>query len=162
MRRLLPLLLAVLGLSAGTGAGYFLRPAHEAAPDPATEGAPPDEGTAGHAVAAKAEAGEFVRLNNQFVVPLVEGGRIAGMVVLSLSLEVDPGASQQVFATEPRLRDALLRTLFEHANAGGFSANFTRPSAMTALRAALVEAARGVLGKPMRDVLILDVLRQDS
>ncbi len=152
MRRLLPFLLALLGLAAGAAAGYFLRPAPEPATGEATEAAARDAPA----------AGDFVRLNNQFIVPLIEGERIAGMVVLTLSIEVAPGSSERVFANEPRLRDALLRTLFEHANAGGFAANFTRPSAMAALRAALVETARAVLGKPLRDVLILDVVRQDA
>lgn len=161
MRRLLPFLLALLGLVGGTAAGYVLRPA----PEPAADGAPQDKAIGeapADAAHDKTAAGEFVRLNNQFIVPLVEDERIAGMVVLTLSLEVAPGTSERVFANEPRLRDALLRTLFEHANAGGFAANYTRPSAMAALRAALVETARGVLGQPLRDVLILDVLRQDA
>ncbi|PKP79267.1 MAG: flagellar basal body-associated protein FliL, partial [Alphaproteobacteria bacterium HGW-Alphaproteobacteria-2] len=95
MRRLLPFLLALVGLVGGTAGGYFLRPALE----------PSDEATAGERADAahpKEEAGEFVRLNNQFIVPLVEGERVAGMVVLTLSIEVAPGASDRVFANEPR------------------------------------------------------------
>lgn len=161
MRRFLPYLIALFGLAAGTVTGHFLRPVAE----PAAEGTAPVDAALGSPAPVpprEDKAGDFVRLNNQFIVPLVEGGRIAGMVVLTLTVEVVPGATQLVFDNEPRLRDALLRALFEHANAGGFAANYTRPSAMAALRTALVETARGVLGASLRDVLILDVLRQDT
>lgn len=159
MRPVLLLLFAALGIGLGGAAGLALRPqpavpAAETAADPAAEAPPP-------AQPGESDS-EFTRLGNQFIVPLVEGGQVSGLVVLTLSLEVAPGLGESVFAHEPRLRDMFLRTLFEHANAGGFAGNFTRPTAMTGLRTALREAARGVLGSGVRDVLILDVLRQDS
>ena len=52
--------------------------------------------------------------------------------------------------------------LFDHANAGGFAGGFTGEGPIEELRAALRESARAVLGPDARDVLILDIARQDA
>jgi flagellar protein FliL len=151
MRKLLPVLLAILGLAAGVGAGLALRPA----PDPALE---PE-------VAAPEEPEvppEYVKLNNQFVVPVVDEGRVVSMVILSLSLEVTPGSTEAVFAKEPKLRDVFLQVLFEHANAGGFNGSFTDGANMVLLRRALLETAMATMGDVIHDVLIIDIVRQDG
>lgn len=154
-RRLLPGLLVLAGLVAGGAAGYLARPA-----------APPQDGAAaGIAEGGPPAAGpgrDFVRLNNQFVVPVVEGGQVRALVILSLAIEAAAGASDRVFAQEPKLRDAFLRVLFDHANAGGFRGAFTAGGTLGALRAALREAAVGVLGPLAIDVLITDIGRQDA
>lgn len=151
MRKLLPILMALVGLAAGAGAGVMLRPPPPDAPD-AEQKAP----------VAPATLPEYVRLSNQFVVPVVEGGRVSAMVILSLSLEVRPGSTEGVFAREPKLRDAILQVLFDHANAGGFRGAFTDGSNLVILRQALREAATRVLGDNVTDVLIADIVRQDS
>jgi flagellar protein FliL len=165
---LLPALLGLVGLGAGAGAGLFLRPEAE----PETHAA----GTADHVAEAEADgeapdeahaedegAGpDYVKLNNQFVVPVVQEGRVAAMVVLSLSLEVEPGSTETVYQREPKLRDVFLQALFDHANVGGFSGSFTDGSNLVVLRTTLKEAAALVLGATVRDVLITDIARQDS
>jgi hypothetical protein len=105
---------------------------------------------------------DFVRMSNQFVVPIVENGRVAALVILSLGLEVEEGATETVFAREPKLRDAFLQVLFAHANAGGFRGAFTEAATVAILRQALREAAVTVLGASAHDVLISDMVRQDS
>jgi len=164
MRKLLPILLALIGLVAGGGAGFLLRPAPNsqvaATVCPPTE--TPTAEPAPHSEEAKEPETEFVKLNNQFVVPVVEDGAVAAMVILSLSLEVPKGEAPKVFEREPKLRDNLLQTLFNHANAGGFKGSFTDPLAMEALRTALLETARGVLGAAVSSILITDIVRQDA
>jgi flagellar protein FliL len=166
--RLLPLILPLIGLGAGVGAGFALRP------DPpiqaATDAAETAEETAAEATDAPAEPAtpdsetppEYARMNNQFVVPVLEGGRVVSMVILSLSIEIPPGGAEDVYAREPKLRDSFLQVLFDHANAGGFRGSFTDGSNMILLRRALLESARTVLGATARDVLITDIVRQDS
>ena len=105
---------------------------------------------------------EYVKLNNQFVVPVLQEGRIRSLVILSLSLEVAPGTTEQVYAREPKLRDGFLRILFDHANTGGFSGTFTDGANLVMLRAALLESAQRVIGQTVTDVLISDMARQDS
>lgn len=157
IRKLFPLLLALVGLAAGIGAGLALRPAPEApAAGAAAEGAAaePAEGAEG--------APEYVKMNNQFVIPILEQGRVVSMVILSLSLEVGAGKAQEIYAREPKLRDAFLQVLFDHANAGGFRGAFTDGSNLTLLRKALLERARAICGETVSDVLISDIARQDA
>jgi flagellar FliL protein len=170
MRKLLPILLALVGLGGGVGAGLMLRPAHDPEATAAEGHAEADEQGAPEAEAeADGERGEehaagpeYVKMNNQFVVPVVEKGRVAAMVVLSLSLEVEAGNTEAVYTREPKLRDAFLQVLFDHANMGGFSGSFTDGSNLIVLRTSLKEAAGMVLGTAVTDILITDIARQDS
>lgn len=188
---LIPLVLLMVGSGAGVGAGLFLAPADADAEDTLPEGEVPaalppcgdmpeeaGDGDAAHAAAEVEDHGdahgdedshggeavdgrEYVRLNNQFVVPVVDDGQVAALVVLSLNLEVTSGARETVFAHEPKLRDAFLRVLFDHANIGGFAGNFTSSSNMRVLRDGLRDAAIDTLGDKVADVLIIDIVRQD-
>lgn len=105
---------------------------------------------------------EYVKLSNQFVVPLVENGQVSSMMVLTLSLEVKAGGGDTVYGREPKLRDALLQVLFDHANADGFRGRYTDAEVMLPLRRALREAAMKVLPGTVNDVLISDIVRHDS
>ncbi|MEO9777873.1 MAG: flagellar basal body-associated FliL family protein [Sedimentitalea sp.] len=105
---------------------------------------------------------EFVKLNNQFVVPIVQADRVAALVVLSLSLETQAGARERVFEREPKLRDMFLRVLFDHANMGGFDGSFTRPGKLDVLRQSLADVAQKELGDDVESVLITDIARQDN
>ncbi len=174
LRKLVPVALALTGLAGGVAAGLYLRPAagpddHAAAEDHAA--AAPDDpagadahGEAGSDDHAEADgtSPEYVKMNNQFVVPVVRDGRVAAMVVLSLSIEVEPGNTEAVYDREPKLRDVFLQVLFDHANIGGFSGSFTDGSNLIVLRTSLKESAALVLGTVVRDVLITDIARQDS
>lgn len=167
--KFLPVILLLLGLGAGFGAGVVLAPDRPPCPEdaPAETGDLPEDCEAPEAEAADTEPddtepAEFVRMSNQFVIPVLEGGDVRAIVVLSLTLEVDPGATEAVFAIEPKLRDAFLRVLFDHANAGGFDGAYTAAGPMEDLRRALLEVARKTAGAVVREVLVLDLLRQES
>lgn len=160
MRLLLVLMLGLAGAAGGVAGGLALRPdaaapvedgtAHPVA-DPAPAPAPPTD----------AEGMEYVKLNNQFVVPVVAGREVRSLVVMSLSLEIARGERETVYAREPKLRDALLQAMFDHANMGGFDGAFTDGNTLDILRTALAETARDVLGGSVRGVLIVDIARQD-
>ena len=164
IRKLLPVLLALVGLGIGGGAGFFLRPS----PEPAiTEGDATEHGekpakSEEHSEEEPEVPPEYVKLNNQFVVPVMDSGKVISMVILSLSLEIEPGKSQDIYAREPKLRDVFLQVLFDHANAGGFQGSFTDGSNLVLLRKSLFEAAQGVMGEMVKDILISDIARQDS
>lgn len=163
MAKIILLVLIAAGAAGGIGAGLALRPTpdvpHEAASctdlDPLLAAPELKE-----AQAPKNTA--FVKLNNQFVVPVVEADRIASLVVISLSLEVTEGFQETVFGQEPKLRDAFLQVMFDHANTGGFDGAFTSSGKMDSLRRALQEAAKKLLGDQLIGVLIVDVVRQDA
>ncbi|KQB14569.1 flagellar basal body-associated FliL family protein [Rhodobacter capsulatus] len=171
LKIILPVVLAVIGLAAGGAAGYFLRPPPPPPEEVATEAGAEGEKPAAAAKPAPEKAAEgeeavptieYVKLNNQFVIPVIKKGAVASLVVLSLSLEVTVGSTEKVYAAEPKLRDVLLQVLFDHANAGGFEGSFTDTANMTDLRRALTEASQSVLGDLVLNVLISDIARQDS
>lgn len=166
MRKILPILLALIGLGAGVGAGVLLRPAHV---DEALSGEPCGDVPKEHATdeASGTEEPEtplyeYVKINNQFVIPVVSDGAVASLVILTLSLEVKTGTAQKVYSVEPKLRDAFLQVLFDHANTGGFNGAFTDSNNMDLLRNALFETARNILAEDVSDVLIADIIRQDT
>ncbi len=163
--KLIPVILALGGLGAGVGAGLALRPPPEVVEPEEGHAA---EATDSHVAEPKHEgddaeaAHDYVKLNNQFVVPVVENGRVVSLVVLSLSLEVELGQTAAIFEREPKIRDAFLQVLFDHANTGGFKGSFTNTTRMTVLRNSLREMAQKTLGPTVSDVLIMDIVRQDT
>lgn len=173
---LFPLILLVIGGAAGAAAGLFLKPEppkeEMAETAESAEGETKEEEKKEEKAEEKKEEGEeksnenpareYVKLNNQFIVPVVEGGSVASMVVLSLTLEAMPGGREVIYGREPKLRDAFLQVLFDHANAGGFSGNFTSGVKMESLSSSLNATAEGLLGDIVTDVFITDIVRQDN
>ena len=179
MKKLMPVLIALLGLGAGVGAGLALKPAPE--PEVAASDCPPPAG--GDAVHAEAcPAGEadpfapvepeekksaeelaYVDMDKPFVVPIFAGEKVTAMVVVSLSVETDTEGAHAVEAVEPRLRDGFLKVMFRHANSGGFDGSFTTGRKMQDLKSALLATAREVMADtPVEEVLITEIARQDS
>ena len=164
MGKLIPIILALIGVGAGIGAGVMLKP-EPAAVDVATC-APAEGETHAEIPEATDENGdeippEYVKMHNQFVIPVVEDGKMAALVVMSISIEVTAGGKEATFQREPKLRDAFNQILFDHANAGGFKGTFTSSNNMTVLRDALYEIAVKVAGPLVKDVLIAEIVRQD-
>ena len=178
---ILPLLLTLIGLGGGVGAGIALRPSPDervvinpcgnvGAEGSSTDAAASEAGLDAEAAVADQTATaegdpptkEYVKLNNQFIVPVVDDGKVNALVVLSVSIEVKFGASEKIYGMEPKLRDAFLQVLFDHANSGGFDGDYTASNAMDSLRVALFETARKAAGSVVTDVLITDIVRQDS
>jgi hypothetical protein len=175
MKLILPILLAVLGLVGGAGAGWYLKPGEvlEAPPclDDHGNEAPPetcesdekiDPHEAEHAPSDGPDASQFITLDRQFIVPIVSEDRVSAMMVLTLNLEVAPGRMEKAFRNEPKLRDVMLRALFEHAYTGGFNGDFTAEHVVRELRGNLLAAGREIIGNDLRSVLIADMIRQDQ
>lgn len=152
MRWLLPLVLAVLGLAAGLGAGLYLRPPPDEAPTAEVQprDAPPAPGS------------EVLRLPGQFLIPVIGEGRVRAIVTLSLALDLRPGHGILLARDEPRLRAGFLQILFDHANLGGFDGQYTSGEHLLALRRRLLEAARHDFGEVVQDVLIVDLVHQEN
>lgn len=167
---LLPLVLLLVGVGGGVGAGLFLLP-DEADPTEtlATNpcGEAPQDGRAMPVSAAAVDnhgdpvVNEYAKLNNQFIIPIVDDGAVSSLVVIALSVEVGPGQKDNVFLAEPKLRDAFLQAMFVHANIGGFSGNFTSAQNLRPLREDLVRRAKSIIPGIAKDVLIMDIVRQD-
>ncbi|MEM7178351.1 MAG: flagellar basal body-associated FliL family protein [Pseudomonadota bacterium] len=170
--KLLPLTLVLAGAAAGLGAGHVLapktdddrlgeqqHPAGDPAGDPADAVLP--ETTHASNTEVMDDDVDFVRLNNQFIVPIISDERVTSLIVISLALETEPGVADTVYQREPKLRDAFLDDLFAHARSGGFAGSFTDAHLMADLRQSLLESARRVLGGAVKSVLLNEIVRQD-
>lgn len=163
---IIPLILMLVGIGGGVGAGLMFMPKAE---DTMVAENPCGDVDMSHVASAVEEAPkpvaledrEYARMNNQFVVPVVNNDKVTALMVMSLSIEVEVGGQEAVFSHEPRLRDAFLQVMFDHANMGGFNGAFTSSSNMRLLRDGLQEAADRIMDGHISDVLIVDIVRQD-
>lgn len=168
MIKIVAILLPVVGIVAGGAAGYFTRPAPVALPDPAATAIDADtpgedsapEGSIRSSEGYSGDETDFVSLSNQFVIPVLEEGHLIEMMILTLSVETEAGTTETIYSREPKLRDALLRVLFDHASVGGFDGNFLSSAHVAGLRRALREVAIGTVGSSVKDVLIMDMVKQ--
>lgn len=161
MGKLIPMILILAALSGGVGAGILLKPQPDACSPGDAECAAADEAASEAAKKAAETPPEFAELNRQFVVPLIQGGRVTALVVCAIAIEVAEGTTEGVYSAAPKLRDAFLGVLFVHAHSGGFEGDFTSGQAMRDLKARLAEAAEPILGDSLRSVLITEIVRQD-
>lgn len=163
MKKILPILIALIGTGTGVGAGFFNK--SNQVSNEATEYACGPSSDADLVMeepdSVDSSDFEYAKLNNQFVVPVVTDGRVQNLVILTLSIEVAPGEKDTVYQREPKLRDAFIQTLFNHANIGGFAGEFTNSNTMDILRHELLISAKDVFGNLAKDVLIIDIMRQD-
>jgi hypothetical protein len=162
MKKLLPILLIMIGIGAGGAAGFVLRPEPEPVGEEMVDGEVKAEEKVVEEPPLDLDNVEFVKLNNQFVVPVVEDNRVASLVVLSISLETAPENTEMIYAREPKIRDEFLRVLFDHAYTGGFSGAFTASPSLDSLVAQLLTVAKKITKNSVSDVLITDILRQDN
>ena len=158
MKKLLPILLLLLGVGAGGAAGFVLRPA----PEPPAEHHEEEEETKKETEETPVEERTFVKLNNQFVIPVVRNDSVQSLVVLSISLETTPEHTELLYNQEPKLRDAFIGILFDFAYSGGFGEDFTSSPNLERLRVALRQEGQNILPDKIIDVLITDIVRQDS
>lgn len=163
MKKLLPIILLLVGIGGGVGAGLALRP--DPAPAETTAVAEGDD----HAEKAEKKdkedgppkGREYVKMVDQFVVPVVNDKSVSSLILVTLTLEAESGNSEKIFQAEPRIRGALLQAMFDHANLGGFNGAFTNSSRLDRLRETFLEVVQHTFGEEITDVLIVQITRQD-
>lgn len=159
MKKLLPVIFVLFGILAGGGTGYLMVQQKDNATEGADECTPVEE----HVAEIKEpHESEYVKLHNQFVVPVVKNNLIKSMAVLSISIETREGMAETVYDVEPKLRDGFLEVLFDFAHIGGFDDDFTSSDNLIRLKRQLLSSAKETLGDDVSAVLISDLVRQDS
>ncbi len=151
MGKVIAVILVLLGVGGGLAAGLILRPA-----------AAPPEAPDGVEMLASVPTGKrgLFEIPNQFMVPVMHEDRIAAVIVITLALEISEPHRAEVASSLPRLRDAMLQVMFDHANSGGFHGAFTANTTMDQLRRALLEAGQKAVGRDaVFSVLVTDILR---
>ena len=170
MKKIIAIVLVIIGIVGGGAAGMFLKPAPEADPESEAKDAENEstDGKGDESAEAGAEDGvdtapaSFVKIGRQTIVPVLDEGQTKALMLFELAIDVSAEANDRALEMEPRLRDAFLRELFQMSYTGAFEEAFTDERVIDELRQNLVRAARKHLGKKaVKDVLILDVMRQE-
>jgi flagellar protein FliL len=170
MKKLLPIIIVVIAGALGGGGGFFLKQATAPSAPEEAAGEAPDEGhekegkkkkkkkekKSEHGAAADADAA-YLKFGRQFVVPVVKGGAPQVMMILEISIEVDPSAAGDIYAFEPKLRDAFLAELMRLGSADILANIIEKPEAMVKAKSSLLNTARTILGDGAKDVLFLGI-----
>ena len=120
-------------------------------------------GSKGHGdLSSMIDGPSYLKFKRQFVVPVLKGNEIEALVIMNLNFELDGSAPDNIYSYEPKLRDAIVRELLTLSDKGIFGEDLTTPQNYEMLRSTLLEAGQQVLSEGIRDVLILDIARQDQ
>ena len=167
MKKLLPILLAVIAIVVGAAGGFFLRAssapaAPEAGHEPKKDGhetpkAKDAHGAKGEAHDKKGDAAVYMKFSRQFVTPIVAEGRPTAMMILDVNIEIDPSLADTIYAEEPRLRDGVLKALLRQSGAGRLGSIFADPAVLEETRREILEELRAIVGDGAKSVLIMDV-----
>lgn len=103
----------------------------------------------------------YYKFSREFVVPLIENGRVSSLIILNINLEIDASASGQLFSMEPALRDNIMTTLISLANDGRTFQTLSNIESYESMRALVLMNLRKSVPSGIRNVLILDMARQD-
>ncbi len=178
MKHLITAFVAIVCIVAGGVGGHFLR-SSGAAPDaavaePSTEGevsdaaaaapeATPSNSGAGRMSGSGRDAAalSYFRFSREFIVPLIDNGRVSSLVILNINLEVDEAASQTLFSMEPALRDNIMTTLITLSNDGRTFESISSIENYESLRAMILMNLKKSVPTGINNVLILDMARQD-
>lgn len=187
MKHIITAIIAVVCIVAGGVGGHFLKssggPAEAATAKPGDghgddgHGAKDDHGKKAEKEKPKgdkhAKSGEhgkesaasgsvaYYKFSREFVVPLIENGRVSSLVILNINLEIDASASGKLFSMEPALRDNIMTTLISLANDGRTFQTLSNIESYESMRALVLMNLRKSVPDGIRNVLILDMARQD-
>ena len=84
----------------------------------------------------------FLKFSRPFIVPVMDGDESDSLVVIDINLEMPPSTTETSYALEPKLRDAILRSLLALSNEGAFSGRLLEEENLDGVRTRLLEAAK--------------------
>lgn len=103
----------------------------------------------------------FYKFSREFVVPVLKDGKVASLIILNIQIEADESSSQDLFQKDPKLRDNIMTTLIELSGDGRTFVKLTDVQTYESLRAIMLDNLRSVVPNGLRNVLIVDVAKQD-
>ena len=107
-----------------------------------------------------AEPVEYFELSRKLIVPIIEENGERAFVAMELHLELKEGGAYKAEEHEPKIRDALLRTVIAFAHTGAFDDDAHPNETFKELAKELKRAAKRVLGDKVKSVLIGDLIKQ--
>lgn len=103
----------------------------------------------------------YFKFSREFVVPLMRDDKVKSLVILNINIEVDANATAGLFAQEPKLRDNIMMSLIELSHDGVTLDNITDVESFETIRSVLVKNLKKIAPEGIKNVLILDVGKQE-
>lgn len=104
---------------------------------------------------------EYFKFSREFVVPIMRESRVDSLVILNINLEVDANEIQRLFSMEPKIRDNIMTTLIELSNDGVTLDSIATLKNYESIRATVLLNLQTILPDGIRNVLIVDMAKQD-
>lgn len=179
MKQLIPALIAGVFIVAGGAGGFYVKNmgSAEASTAPSGDGEEssghgeekssghdkPKADKGGHGEEESAGSGDvtYYKFTREFVVPLIRNERVESLVIINLNLEVDSSESQKLFSMEPKLRDNIMTTLIKLSNDGDTLHTLTNVDHYETIRSMVLTNLQDAISHNIRNVLILDMAKQD-
>jgi flagellar basal body-associated protein FliL len=103
----------------------------------------------------------YYKFTREFVVPIIRNGRVSSLVILNLNLEADASMERKLFDMEPKIRDNIMTTLITLSNDGTTFESMTSVKNYEAIRSAVLLNLGSVVKDGIKNVLIVDLAKQD-
>lgn len=173
MKLVLTSLVAVIFIALGSFAGVVLKspaPAQasetaEHAEDDHADDKPAakkdDHGKAHKGDKAASGDSAYYKFSREFVVPVMRDGQVKSLVILHISLETDSATSVKLFSEEPKLRDNIMTTLIGLSNDGRTLEQPTDINNYETIRSMVLMNLKDSISDGIRNVLIVDVGKQN-
>ena len=177
MKLIVTSLVAIIFVAAGSFAAIVLKaPAAPAAAYEASEAADDhsdDHGGDDHASDYDSQGDDsygsskssgnssYYKFSREFVVPIMRGGQVTSLVILHISLETDSATSEKLFSEEPKLRDNIMTTLIGLSNDGRTLERPTDINNYETIRSMILMNLKDSIDDGIRNVLIVDMAKQD-
>ena len=182
MKQLVPLAVAAVFIAGGGAGALFLKGGlgGTAEASSASDGGGHGESAKSDGHGAKAEKGghgeakgghggdaaasgeiTYYRFSREFVIPIIENGKVDALVILNLNLEVDSALSQQLFSMEPKLRDNIMTTLIKLSADDRTLHSITDVENYETLRSMILTNLQSAVPHGIENVLILDMAKQE-
>lgn len=107
-----------------------------------------------------AGAVDYFKFTREFVVPVMRESRVESLVILNINLEVDSRVSSKLFAMEPKIRDNIMTTLIELSNDGSTLEAIANLENYESIRATVLMNLQRIVPEGIRNVLIVDMAKQ--
>lgn len=105
----------------------------------------------------------LITFKDPFAVPVIKGGKIDGVIIIGITLEIKHNKNVDVRSMEPILRSSILSALFNHSNSGYFSENFIEKEKLAQLEGEINKASiKSNTEIHITKTLITNIYRQNT
>lgn len=104
---------------------------------------------------------EYYKFTREFVVPIMRDETVRSLVILNINLEVESGMNSELFSMDPKLRDNIMSTLVALGNDGVTLERMTSAESYETIRSMVKKNLSSVVASGIKNVLIVDLGKQD-